>query len=70
MRALSEQTSKALGDSSLLFEVVFYVSVPGNDYIEYMNIIQNINYAIFKKFEDEKIDFAYPTQTLHRKRVI
>ena len=56
---------KSLGDSSLLFEVVFYVSVPGNDYIEYMNIIQNINYAIFKKFEDEKIDFAYPTQTLH-----
>ena len=56
---------KSLGDSSLLFEVVFYVSVPGNNYIEYMNIIQDINYAIFKKFEDEKIDFAYPTQTLH-----
>ncbi len=56
---------KSLGDSSLLFEVVFYISVPGNDYAEYMNIIQNINYAIFKKFEDEKIDFAYPTQTLH-----
>ena len=64
--ALFERANfKSLGDSSLLFEVVFYVSVPGNNYIEYMNIIQDINYAIFKKFEDEKIDFAYPTQTLH-----
>jgi small-conductance mechanosensitive channel len=29
-----------------------------------MDIQQNINFEIFKKFEDEKIEFAYPTQTL------
>ena len=56
---------KSFGDSSLLFEVIFYVSVPDNDYKEYMDIIQTVNYEIFKKFEEEKIEFAYPTQTLH-----
>jgi len=45
--------------------VIFYVSVPDNDYKEYMDIIQTVNYEIFKKFEEEKIEFAYPTQTLH-----
>ena len=56
---------KSFGDSSLLFEIVFYVSAPGNDYNEYMKVQQGINYEIFKKFEELKIDFAYPTQTLH-----
>lgn len=56
---------KSFGDSSLLFEIVFYVSAPDNDYNEYMKVQQTINYEIFKKFEELKIDFAYPTQTLH-----
>ena len=30
-----------------------------------MKVQQGINYEIFKKFEELKIDFAYPTQTLH-----
>ncbi len=29
-----------------------------------MDIQQNINLALYKKFEEEGIEFAYPTQTL------
>ena len=50
------------GDFSLNFEFVYYII--GADYNKYMDIQQNINFEIFKKFEDEKIEFAYPTQTL------
>lgn len=50
------------GDFSLNFEFVYYIL--GADYNKYMDIQQNINFEIFKKFEDEKIEFAYPTQTL------
>ena len=51
------------GDSSLDFEIVYYVQIP--DYEEYMNIQQEINLAIFNKFEAMNIGFAYPTRTLH-----
>ena len=51
------------GDSSLNFEVVYYVLDP--DYNLYMDIQQQINFALFKRFEEEHIDFAFPTRTLH-----
>ncbi|MEE8511774.1 MAG: hypothetical protein V3S36_03965, partial [Acidiferrobacterales bacterium] len=54
---------KSYGDFSLNFEVVYYVKVP--DYNVYMDIQQAINLAIFKRFEQEGIKFAYPTQTLY-----
>ena len=50
-------------DSSLNFEAVYWVNNP--DYNLYMDIQQAINLAIFKKFEEEGIDFAYPTQTVY-----
>lgn len=50
------------GDFSLNFEFVYYVT--GADYNKYMDIQQAINLAIFESFEKEKIEFAYPTQTL------
>ena len=50
------------GDSSLDFEFVYYVL--GSDYTKYMDIQQAINLAIFELFEWEKIEFAYPSQTL------
>ena len=53
---------KKYGDSSLDFEVVYYVTAP--DYNIYMDIQQAINLEIFRRFQEEKIDFAYPTQTL------
>ena len=51
------------GDSSLIFEVVYYVLSP--DYNIYMDIQQAINLALFRCFEREHIDFAYPTRTLY-----
>ena len=54
---------KSYGDFSLNFEVIYYVKVP--DYNVYMDIQQAINLAIFKRFEQEGIAFAYPTQTLY-----
>lgn len=49
-------------DSALNFEAVYWVNNP--DYNRYMDIQQAINLAIFKKFEEEGIEFAYPTRTL------
>lgn len=54
---------KELGDFSLNFEAVYYVLEP--DYSLYMDIQQAINLALFQRFEEEGIEFAYPTQTLY-----
>lgn len=53
---------KEYGDSSLNFEVVYFVKDP--DYNIYMNIQQTINLEIFRRFQQEGIEFAYPTRTL------
>jgi small-conductance mechanosensitive channel len=53
---------KDFGDFSLNFETVYYVTVP--DYTTYMDIQQAINLRIHERFEEEGIEFAYPTQTL------
>ncbi|MFQ5769288.1 MAG: mechanosensitive ion channel family protein [bacterium] len=54
---------KEFGDSSLNFEIVYYVQNP--NYNVYMDIQQTINLTIFHRFEEEGIEFAYPTQTLY-----
>ncbi|MFW6271160.1 MAG: mechanosensitive ion channel family protein [Bacillota bacterium] len=48
---------------SLLFQVVYYVL--SNDYKEYMDIQEKINLQLKKKFKEESINFAYPTQTIY-----
>ncbi len=50
------------GDYALQFETVYYVLSP--DYNVYMDIQQAIYLAIHETFEQEGIEFAYPTQTL------
>lgn len=50
------------GDSALEFEVVYYVEDP--DYQLYMDAQQAINLALYQRFADEQIGFAYPTQTI------
>jgi small-conductance mechanosensitive channel len=50
-------------DFSLDFETVYYVLKP--DYNVYMDIQQEINLQIYSRFEEEGIEFAYPTQTLY-----
>lgn len=52
----------AYADSSLDFDFVYYVEVP--DYNIYMDIHQSILYDIFDAFEDNGIEFAYPTRTI------
>lgn len=50
------------GDFALLFETVFYVLT--SDYTIYMDIQQSIYFNIHERFEQEGIEFAYPTQKL------
>ncbi|WP_296699344.1 hypothetical protein [Thiocapsa sp. UBA6158] len=52
----------AYGDFSLDFEVVY--DVIGADFTLYMDIQQAINLAIYRKFQEEGIQFTYPTQEL------
>lgn len=54
---------KEYADSSLTFEVVYFVKSP--EYNRYMDIQQAVNLAIYRRFADEGIEFAYPTRTLH-----
>lgn len=54
---------KSFGDFSLEFEVVYYVLSP--DYLVYMDIQEKINLGIFEAFEEQGIDFAFPTRTIH-----
>jgi len=57
---------KEFGNSSLNFEIVYWVKNP--DYNVYMDLHQAINMEIFRRFEEEGIVFAYPTQTLYLNR--
>jgi small-conductance mechanosensitive channel len=54
---------KEYGAHSLNFEIVYWVLNP--DYNIYMDIQQAINLQIYNRFEQEGIEFAYPTQTLY-----
>ncbi len=54
---------KNFGDFSLNFEVVYYIDT--GDYAKYMDIQQEINLGIKEHFEKEKIEMAFPTQTIH-----
>ncbi|MBN2420945.1 mechanosensitive ion channel family protein [Candidatus Woesearchaeota archaeon] len=54
---------KAFGPSSLDYEVVYYVKT--GDYNKYMDIQEEINLALKTEFEKEKIEFAFPTQTIY-----
>jgi len=58
---------KDFGAFSLNFETVYYVLVA--DYNIYMDIQQAINLRLHERFEQEGIEFAYPTQTLILSRV-
>lgn len=53
---------KEYGNFSLNYEVVYWVLNP--DYNVYMDIHQNINLELYRRFQEEGIEFAYPTQTV------
>lgn len=46
----------------LNFEIVFLVL--SNDYLHYMNVRHAVNMDIVKRFREEGIEFAFPTQTI------
>lgn len=54
---------KSFGDSSLNFEIVYFIE--GADFLLYMDTHHAICLRLFEVFEQEKIEFAYPTQTLY-----
>jgi small-conductance mechanosensitive channel len=54
---------KTFADSSIDFEIVYYISDP--DYNTFMDIQQAINLEIFRRFTQEKIDFAFPSRTVY-----
>jgi small-conductance mechanosensitive channel len=51
---------KKIGESSLEYEVVYYVTTP--DYLTHMNVQQAINFAVLERFRAEKVSLA----TLYR----
>ncbi len=53
----------SFGDSSLDFEVVYYVE--SADYNIYMDKQQAINLSLVKEFEKRNIQFAFPTRTVY-----
>lgn len=57
---------KTMGPSSLEFETVFVMLTP--DYTTYMDVQQAINLELLRRFEEEGIELAYPTQTVFLQR--
>jgi small-conductance mechanosensitive channel len=56
---------QTFGESSLLFEVVYFVRDP--DYNKFMDTQQAINLAVVRQFGAEGIRFAFPTRTVYVK---
>ncbi|MCD6115203.1 mechanosensitive ion channel family protein [bacterium] len=54
------------GDFSLNFEISFYVKT--SDYKTFLDIQQKILFKIREEFQNQGIEFAYPTQTLYLKK--
>ena len=59
---LDRATFCEFADSSLNYEIVLYCQ--DGDYIKYMQAREQVNLKLKAEFEKEKIEFAYPTQTL------
>ena len=54
---------KSFGESSLDYEVVYYLD--SSDYNVYMDTQENINLSIKDAFEKEGINMAFPTRTIY-----
>ncbi len=54
---------KSYGDSALILDVAHWCKYL--DYSKYLASIEEINFEIKRRFEDEGIEMAYPTQTVH-----
>ncbi len=54
---------KSYGESALILDVAHWCRYL--DYSKYLACIEEINFEIKRRFEDEGIEMAYPTQTVH-----
>jgi MscS family membrane protein len=54
---------RSFGNSALEFEVIYWVL--SADYTAFMDEQQTINFAIVRAFQNEGIEFAFPSQTLY-----
>lgn len=52
-------------DSSLLYEVVYYVNT--SDYYVFLDAQQRFNHELMEAFAKDSIEFAFPTQTIYTK---
>ncbi len=50
------------GDSSLIFEVLYHINK--SDYDLFLEVQEKINLGIYEEFEKNRIEFAFPTQTV------
>ncbi len=57
---------KEFGDFSLNFETVYFV--PLKDYKATMDVQQEVNQKVFRRFNELGIQFAFPTQTVYWER--
>ncbi len=57
---------KSFGASGLVYEVVYWMTVP--QHRVHMDTLEAINLAIYKRFSEEGIEFAFPSQTLYLRR--
>lgn len=57
---------ETFGDFSLNIRIIYWIK--SLDYNEYVKTKDKINLTIKKEFEKEKIEFAYPTQTIELKK--
>jgi len=51
------------GNFSLNYEIVYFVS--GNDYNNYMDKLQKVNFAILDEFARMGVEFAFPSQSIY-----
>lgn len=54
---------KGLGASALEFEVIYFVRVP--DYLKYMDLQEELWLSVYRRFDEEKIPLAFPSQTVY-----
>jgi MscS family membrane protein len=55
---------ESFGESELKFTVIYWMK----DLNKYFDTLHDVNMGIKKKFEKEKIEFAFPTRTIHLKK--
>lgn len=57
----------SFGDSALIYEMVYFVE--SSDYNKFMDIQQEFNFDLIRRFAEVEISFAYPTQTIYTKTI-